>query len=467
MPKIPFPRVLFVLLVCALFSACGTKVSTTAPAPVVIVDAALLPLSTLMALRASPLPQGYPLIVQTVQALPASIQVASEADELFEKAIDRCVDRSRCKSHGVFILLSGHPRLIQLRVGRDIAMLARARGITAGPAHTELQKSVLSGSMPLHLGLDELLSRLERELEKKTEQVWYERWILANLPTVVYFELDQLGSPSESLYSKWFIRGLTALFVWSGTTMHTILPAIAAAAVLAHLGKLLWASTCARLGTIGPRMAIAAIYLTALGRIGLDTLYAITAAIVAILVSGGTIEDRLALGYWGIPNLAAYSFSPNAWAESTTFYFALLIVAVRIASEVIKDSQHLLFANFRDDTQRALYDAVTANSAHRKFWLEAVGTRGAAISQQEFATSPFTHLAIATLQLSFKHGLSWGLLAWLFLPKVLSITLLMLWTVSFVLDLAPAIRQVPEFLRLRQMERAKRQSRATHDHGRP
>ncbi|GDX83957.1 hypothetical protein LBMAG42_57680 [Deltaproteobacteria bacterium] len=210
-------RITGALLLLDLITGCGPATEDLDYPVVIHDDANLLSEDVEERLREQVYPRGFAFVIvsTTVESVTA---IGVTAGEAFETLADSGADGDAIAERGVVFVVTEEPRLVQVRVGSDLASLARWKGLTVGPEYLRHQRVT---QLTLEGGLRELVGAMASRLPAAVELPWYRRWLLFDLQSELLMDLEDLGTPSDSFYGHVLLRPLTAMrFLeqeWLGT----------------------------------------------------------------------------------------------------------------------------------------------------------------------------------------------------------------------------------------------------------
>ena len=441
------------LLVPLLSIGCRTNFTKEKFSPVVLDDAKMLNKTTAEWLKTYSYPTGFVFLIRSVDKLPVR-DVGSQADDLFEKDAMRCPKPDACKVRGVYILISREPSLMQIRVGSELARKAQWAGITAGKTYIEKQ-------MPATMGrFDEAVrggvTWLGDSLPAASNESWL-RWLTAvEVTDSLYLEFDQLSQPSETIYGSYllkpFVQARAFESQFSGTWWFTYLLASVLALALSWIVK---GTIRLAIGKVSPQIANG---MNMIVGILLNLFVAIPAAASIILMSGARLEDQLAVRASGLSGVESFVFPAESFAVQTGLFLALIVGVVRILKGFGASAEVFACATLPPDDQQLLFSQFKLQNPAGAWLLKGHATTedGAldvSASESDFDSEPYSTTAAKLFVVSIKSGLKWAILAWIFLPRALSLVALCLWVV-------PIFRGGVTFLLSKRVISRRRQLRA-------
>jgi hypothetical protein len=425
-------KLALLLLIPLFITGCRTNFAKENLSPVVFDDAKMLDKATVEWLKSSSYPTGFAFVIRSIDKLPAR-DVGSQADDLFEKDALRCPKPDACSARGVYILISREPSLMQIRVGSELARKAQWAGITAGTTYIEKQLPATTGKF--NEAVRGAVSWLSNSLPAASNESWF-RWLVSlEVTDSLYFELDQLSHPSETIYGSYllkpFIQARAFESQFSGTWWFTYLLASVFALLLRGLVRnTIWLA----IGKVSPQIANG---MNMIVSIVLGLFIAIPAAASVLLMSGARLEDQLAIKASGISGTESFVFSAESFVVKTGLLLALVITLVRIVKGFADSAEVFASATLPAADQRIAFSRLKMNNPAGAWLLKGYATTedgmiDFAASETDFDNEPYSAAAAKWLMISIKSGLKWGILAWIFLPRALSLVALCLWIVPIL-----------------------------------
>lgn len=170
------------------------------------------------------LPLGIKAAVVTTNSIDDA-EMGRYADNLFDQYCEKQYSGNTFRQRGVLIVVSESPQLIQVRVGKTYAVYCRMHGSAAGESYLNMQKQVADR------GLDEMcpiaLNNVMKDIEDCRHLSWYQKVALTLSFARVEQLMDDLATPSESLFNRFYFRPfqflLGGLRVLSGSWMMAFL----------------------------------------------------------------------------------------------------------------------------------------------------------------------------------------------------------------------------------------------------
>ncbi len=421
-----------VFLVPLFLIGCRTDFSKENFSPLVLDEARTLNKETTQWLKSQSYPSGFVFLFRSVDKLSVR-ELGSQADELFEKDAQKCPKPAACTARGVYILISREPSLMQIRVGSELARKAQWAGLTAGK--TYIEKQVPATARQFDKAVRDAVSWLASSLPAASNESWL-RWLISvEVTDSLYFELDQLSHPSETIYGSYilkpFVQARAFESQFSGTWWFTyILAAILALALRGIIKSTVWLA----IGKTSPPVANGMNFVIS---ILLSLFVAIPAAASVLLMSGARLEDQLALRASGISGLDSFVFSAEPFAVKTGFLLALVVVVVRALKAFADSAEIFAGAALPPEDQRVAFSQFKLENPaaawlFKGYTTTEVGDLDYAASEDDFDQAPYSEAAAKSFVTIIKSGIKWGIVAWFFLPRALSLVALCLWIVPIV-----------------------------------
>jgi hypothetical protein len=341
--------------------------------------------------------------------------VGSAVDRLVEDTAKRCPDPEACEKRGVFVVVSQDPALIQVRTGSDLAAQARWAGVTAGSEYMARQQ----------LPVRQMVEWLSSSLPNATDLSWFRRLILMEVTQNLYSELEELSLPSDGFYGHYILEPFLRLSLlaqrYSGTWWVAYVIASALALALKYvLRKIMKA-------IVGPAPGKIANSILLISTIAIGLGLAVPSAASAILLSGSRLEDQLALRASGIPGAELFVFPAESFTIRTGILLALLLMLVRFLKGAAAAAPWDRLASLPDETQQRMFADATKNDPAMALLLEAAGTSGDSDKSRDFERAPYEQILTETVLQGLWASIRWALLAWLFLPKAMTLVAMCFW----------------------------------------
>jgi hypothetical protein len=156
----------------------------------------------------------------------------------------------------------------------------------------------------------------------------------------------------------------------------------------------------------------------------------------AILLSGSRLEDQIALRASGIPGAESFTFSTESYVVQTGILLALLLLTLRVVKGLAGSAEFLAYASMSREKQQKLFSVIKEKNPAQAWLIKAFSTGDSdsigSSSEEDFDREPFGAASAKNVIDSLKAGLRWGLLAWLFLPKALTLTAMCFWVIPII-----------------------------------
>jgi hypothetical protein len=422
---------LLALTLSLLLTACGNNSKDQNYKPLLIDEARILKQETINWLTTYSYPKGFAFVIRTIKNLPQR-EVGSAVDDSFEEDAKKCPDPKACTQRGVYIVVSQSPALIQVRVGSELVAQSRWAGITSGPKYIEKQLPATSGDFDK--AVHDMVEWLSPALPQATDISWIKRWTLLDLTQNLHSELDDLSLPSDGFYGNYVLKPFLHARIleqrFFGTWWITYL--IASAFFLA-VGFAIESTVNLAIGKTSPPVANGMNLVIA---ILFGLFLALPSAGSAILLSGSRLEDQIALRSSGIPGAESFTFSTESFVVETGILLALLLLLLRVAKGMAKSAEFVAYASLSRENQQRLFSVIREKNPTQAWLIKTLVTGDSdaigSSSEEDFEDEPFGSVAAKNLIDSLKAGIRWGLLAWLFLPKALTIVAMCLWIVPII-----------------------------------
>lgn len=427
----PRARAFLVLIALLFLAGCDNLTNQKFP-PLVLDDAKLLSPEARKWIESFPFPQGYALAVRTVDRLPESL-IGAQADDLFSQTAEESKEKKALTKRGVFVLVCAEPPLVQIRVGTELYGAARWGGVTAGPEYIE--KQTLARPENAEDSLRSIVPWLAESLPHAMDLPAFKRVVLQQAQDILGDEIEELGLPSENFYGHYILKPILRLRVIElGALRSWWITYVLVALAIYLLRRLLeltlgaWHRALTR-DSKPSRHVVAGIKIIA--SIGIGIFLSIPAAASTILLTGSRLEDQIALRASGIPGVERLSFDPSTYRINTGLAIALLILSLRLLNGFGSRSHILRPARLPAATQSQLFQKLEEENPAYAFLLRVTGMRSGKtfeISDEDFSAEPFTSAYFMPGIDDLKAAIAWSALAFLFLPRPVSLAAVFLWT---------------------------------------
>lgn len=308
------------------------------------------------------LPLGIKAAIVTTDRI-SDAEMGTYADKVFESYCEKQYSGNTFSQRGVLLVVSANPKLIQVRVGKTYAVYCRMRGSAAGGDYLSMQQQVAGR------GIDEMcpiaLTNVLKDIEDCRNLSWYQKAALKVSFTQVEMLMDDMATPSESLFNRFYFRpfqlllgGLRAL---SGSWIMAFLLLGLGYTLLKNYveGKLQAFVTKKAVENSKSEVEYAE-NLTFYGMILKWALFVVklvltipTLAAISVL-STSRMEDIIALQHAHIPSVDIIG-STMQWSNDTPgIGMVLLLMLVYYLKFLLCDTGMLSLAHYPDRTQQQL-----------------------------------------------------------------------------------------------------------------
>ncbi len=436
-------------MVCRSFLSClvasvvvltGCSPDTAAHRPVVRDEAGLLTPEDRAALEAVHFPPGVRALVHTTATLPLTPGLPAAAGEVLEAhppwspsdapgLVDRVLGWSSAKV--VFVLVSGQPRMLQVRHGRELAIPALREGVLAGPTYRRWQDDYAraADAAPLRAAFAELAQALGRGLEAP----WYRSWLdRGEIGGFVVDTLEPLLAPGNGLFTRLVLAPVASVVSRLVRALAALGPVAAVGGTaLVVVGFELLVRWPLRRLTRGPGRRLG-FRLLKLGVGSGLVLVGLAVSGTLLLLASGRWEDERALELMGAVAVPELVRTFSTLAAPSPWWVALLtavVMAIYLHGHLELAASDAL-ASLPDEAQREMLAAASERQrrqfdAERRvgFFKEAMGGDADDVSAEEYARHPFTVIAALRHGVFKKGVLQWGL-GLLVLPGVFAVYVL-------------------------------------------
>jgi hypothetical protein len=424
------------------FSGCQNY-SEVSFEPEITDGAAVLKKETAAYLASKSYPQGFIFVVISRGSIDP-VTVGVFADEQFEVVASNERLGDAFERRGVLFVVTRHPGLVQVRVGKDFYRQAQWSGLTMGSEYIKRQQ--LARTAGLDASLVSMVDWLAAELPTVEDIPWYRRMILNDSVQSLYMELQDLSLPSDGFYWTFLLKPVASLRSFERRMFGTWWMTFVVVGLLAY--GLKWLLS---LFLIAPLRALSRPVGTIVGLVvGLGVVFglAIPSAGSAILLAGSRCEDQIALAAIGLPGVDELAFAPDFSTRRTTLGLALLLFVARVVKGFASRASALRYAFLPNEEQEERFERMAETDPAQGLLLSLVG-QGAGqtvdIGEDRFLQRPFFWIYFRPGCEDLSAGLRWALLAWVFLPLSLSLAALYFWVVPISLGLWNSLKSLRSF----------------------
>ncbi len=410
--------------------------------PVVVLDKNnLLENSTHQKIAAFDYPKSFAYMVRTTDSVNLN-RLGATADEYFKKDAGEHPDPIAFLDRGVYIFVSQHPQLVQLRMGQEIRLLTNWKGISAGKgyikrqqlARRDIDKAVMSFIYFTADTLPEVVNI------SGVKQIIYDDFEAFNmLGSFLSSSLEYLHISPESFYSRFLLKPVLQFRIFIGSNWLTfVLVFIIAHLVFFVLNKLIFGFVLKKAPTIVTNTG------SYLLRLVINLGFLLPAVNSVSLLTGARMEERIMLKQLHLSNFSDIVFQPEAYNTGTAWWLAFLFALVYFLKSSPKLMELSGPSDEKPEKQQELYQAYKQEKPFeaklQEIKLMILNRRSI---KWELEHEPFHFLFNNYFILSFILTPLLGISAWLFLPKVLTVAAIYFWLIVMVNGLFSVIRNTP------------------------
>ena len=424
--------------------------------PIILDSTDILSKETEEWLQDFPFPPGASLLVETEDKVEAS-RIAVTANEKFSALAEKQPDHSTktaIQQIGVYVLVTKEPLLIQVRVGKELYYRALMNGTLAGSEYLRLQQGIPD------IGLDEAtrqaVQRIAQALDKDQEVPWYEKAAWNYIQGFIGSELSALSLPGDSYYGIYLVTPIAKVRWFEWAIFRSWWLTLICVSIIVHITKYVAGALVDRRRANMGRSTFDGLYNIGIHimAIVVSLLLSIPAAASLVLLSAARMEDNITMKATGFEGVDQLSLAADLFQQRTTIPIVLLVFALRFFSHILPRISLLRRAILPEERQRQDYANLGAFDAGLLMGTIArkkilFGDKAVAAFEKAPYREVYSFLAGETLA----KAISWAVLSWLFLPKVLSLTAIWLWvypTIIGLLDSIKSFRQGEKFLQPRE-----------------
>lgn len=283
-----------------------------------------------------------------VDSIRPFLETGSYADDLFDAIDEQTIGQEDFSKRGMLVLISESPRLIQIRMGSKYRTYCNLTGVTSGKEYLSLQQRLKDEDFANVL--PDFLQEVNVRVSELNSLPWYKRTRINQAVGFVSDFLDYAGTPSENFYGKWILKPILSVMSYLSHIFNGFFWSILLALTFLLLVRFLLISVLKRV-VPGNTVFILAVINFLLG-----LLFSISVAGAAVILSGGRMEDIIALHAFGIPYVeslvqAVSDFSIGTSTVTIVCFVILFTLKLTLGSEVF------LLSLYPASIQRAKFEA--------------------------------------------------------------------------------------------------------------
>lgn len=420
-------RIIPFLCLGLLMASCTKRPENKEYKAVILDEKRILHDSTIQKITNFKYPVGFYYMVRTVDSADIR-KIGVFADECHskDKHVANFFDFA---DRGVYIFVSKHPALIQLRMGDDIRVLSNWNGISSGKEYLQIQKIAMTGE--IDKAVLEMVNFTSQALPKyckmsKIKYYIYDHFATFNEITsfiTTRFEFTRL-SP-DSFYSKYVLKPIFEFHLKFKNLWVSFILLFSLAFIFIYLlNKILFDLILFKF----PKA------ITNSGKFIVSNIVTIAFLIPAInsrgMLLGSRMEDRFKLEQLHINGFENIVFPDGFTVTDTPWWLAIIFVVLFLINKLPKISYIGDLSNLPDEKQAELYNNYKKLNPLESFLTECkLGMLYKDPIDYDLETYPYTFMFDTYFFYYFLLGLFIGLSSWLFLPKsfvVVSIYLLII-----------------------------------------
>ena len=271
-------------------------------------------------------PVGVVPVLVHQDSVTSLVEIGKMADEAFDDVINQIPESNDFKRRGLLVYVTDYPRLIQLRMGSKYKSYADLTGITSGNDYLLLQRR--SQNEDILAVLTSFLDNTCTRIHEYTSLHWYEKARINDAINAVDEILDYSGTPSENFYGRWFLQPIVSIMAFIYNIVENWFFAILGVVVFLWSLKSVFVGILKKIVPDSVLFKLIVVFINAL----IALFFSLTTCGAAIALSGGRLEDLIALKALGVSNLdnfimefADYSIGSSGWIV----FFLLIVVAIK------------------------------------------------------------------------------------------------------------------------------------------
>lgn len=294
-------------------------------------------------------PKGvFPVLYYTGE-VKSELEIGVMADDIFEQLSQKPDLYPYFEEIGFLIVISDTPELIQVRLGKKYSTYCNLAGITVGPDYLRLQQSYSPDKIDQVLGA--FLTYVSQRIRELQSLPATKRSRLNQSLNVVENVLNFLGTPSENLYGKFFLRPVLILltFIYKGVknwfwSVFILLAILCTIRTFINkvidllIKNQMWINNA----------------LKKIVKILLAYLFPVASAGAACVLSRGRMEDYIAMNAMGVPFLEQIVASPENFIIGSSKLMVMVFVFLWTINLSLSD--YFFFSLFPPEQQKDIFN---------------------------------------------------------------------------------------------------------------
>ena len=283
-----------------------------------------------------------------VDSIRPFLETGSYADDLFDAIDEQTIGQEDFSKRGMLVLISESPRLIQIRMGSKYRTYCNLTGVTSGIEYLSLQQRLKEEDFANVL--PDFLQEVNVRVSELNSLPWYKKMRINQAVGFVSDFLDYAGTPSENFYGKWILKPILSVMSYLSHIFNGFFWSILLALTFLLFVRFLLIGMLKR---VVPNNTV--LILTIINFL-LGLLFSISVAGAAVILSGGRMEDIIALHAFGIPYVeslveAVSDFSIGTSTVTIVCFVILFTLKLTLGSEMF------LLSLYPASIQRAKFKA--------------------------------------------------------------------------------------------------------------
>ncbi len=201
-------KIFGILLLLILVSCSNNKSMNQGYSPVILDQENVLNEEVIKDFIEYEYPENVFPILYVQREISNKLEVGHVADTLFNKFAKDHVNFPGFENHGLLIVISQNPHLIQVRVGKHYSAYCKYSGATRGEEYLALQKSMITSKQVL---LTEFLDLVSNSIEDWNHKAKRKKNLFRSSTLITEHIFDYEDTESKNIYSKPILRPLQSI----------------------------------------------------------------------------------------------------------------------------------------------------------------------------------------------------------------------------------------------------------------
>ena len=264
-------------------------------------------------------PFGVYPVLYNLGEIENKINTGSVADGIYKSLAKDNQNFKDFKKVGFLIVISEDPMLIQVRMGKKYESYCNLTGITAGEEYLMLQNQLATDG--INKSLVSFLEMISTRINERNSLPLHKKTRINSALEFVNSSLDFVGTPSENLYGKAFLKPMLVILSFIYRLVHNWGLALIVLFVAALALKYLYDKSMDNM--LKDNQLLLFFVKTVMGII-FGLFISVSAAGAAFLLSKGRMEDIIAMSAMGVPFVENLAIDPSGFKAGNPIWLVIL-----------------------------------------------------------------------------------------------------------------------------------------------